>query len=188
MPNHINDTKAIKSCFNWTRAHAIAIHKSKHAKSQELNYQLKTKQLNQFFRHIKTPNWLVLATLGILWFEKQKTFSVFTWFSILRNAYRKKLKKKQQSNSILTIFIQMFKTRNNLKTNKHTHTHTHTKRNSNFTMQQYLAEVRDESPAEMWPALEISQRSGHESLHEARRWRRSSRVLSANIQTWTARW
>ena len=37
----------------------------------------------------------------------------------------------------------------------------------------YRADTSDGSPADMWPALEISQNPGHESLQSARRWRSS---------------
>ncbi|TYG48280.1 hypothetical protein ES288_D10G001300v1 [Gossypium darwinii] len=52
----------------------------------------------------------------------------------------------------------------------------------------YCAVISDESPADIWPALEISHNPGHESLQSARFWRSNSCVLSAKIQTWTALW
>ena len=52
----------------------------------------------------------------------------------------------------------------------------------------YCAVISGESPAHIWPALEISHNPGHESLQSARFWRSNSCVLTAKIQTWTARW
>ncbi len=37
----------------------------------------------------------------------------------------------------------------------------------------YRADTSDGSPADMWPALEISHNPGNESLQSARRWRSS---------------
>ncbi|KAB1998500.1 hypothetical protein ES319_D12G093100v1 [Gossypium barbadense] len=52
----------------------------------------------------------------------------------------------------------------------------------------YCAVISNESPADIWPTLEISHNPGHESLQSARFWRSNSCVLSAKIQTWTALW